>query len=120
MTASDLLMQFQADVLDVTGGPARGRPRPPASGAAYAAGLAVGFWPDLDALRANWRPTRTWTRDDAAAEREPATAAGARPSTVPSTGSDSTGGSDQPVRVRRTHRATEPSHGGSRADARPR
>jgi glycerol kinase len=43
-----------------------------ALGAAYAAGLAVGFWPDLDALRQNWKADRqwdpTWTadrRDDA-------------------------------------------------------
>ena len=30
-------------------------------GAAYAAGLAVGFWPDTDALRANWRRAAEWT-----------------------------------------------------------
>jgi glycerol kinase len=58
-TRNDLLMQLQADVL--------GRPvvRPTVSettalGAAYAAGLAVGLWSDLDELRANWRPDRTW------------------------------------------------------------
>ena len=34
-------------------------------GAAYAAGLAVGFWPDLDALRANWRADRRWEPADA-------------------------------------------------------
>ena len=38
-------------------------------GAAYAAGLAVGFWPDLDTLRANWRADRTWRPTMAAAER---------------------------------------------------
>jgi glycerol kinase len=59
MTASDLLMQFQADVLDVP------VVRPTVAettclGAAYAAGLAVGFWPDVEALRANWRADRTW------------------------------------------------------------
>jgi len=54
MTANDLLMQIQADVLD--------RPiiRPvvtetTALGAAYAAGLAVGVWPDLPTLEAQWR-----------------------------------------------------------------
>jgi glycerol kinase len=59
MTASDLLMAFQADVLDVP------VVRPTVAettclGAAYAAGLAVGFWPDLATLRENWRADRTW------------------------------------------------------------
>jgi len=69
MTASDLLMQFQADVLDVP----VVRPTVPETtclGAAYAAGLAVGFWPDLDALRANWRADRTWTPTLPADERD--------------------------------------------------
>ena len=59
MIANDLLMQFQADVL--------GRPvvAPPivettALGAAYAAGLAVGFWGGLDELRAMDRADRRW------------------------------------------------------------
>jgi glycerol kinase len=69
MTASELLMQFQADVLDVP------VVRPTVAettclGAAYAAGLAVGFWPDLDALRANWRVDRRWEPAMAAAERD--------------------------------------------------
>jgi len=69
MTASELLMQFQADVLDVP------VVRPTVAettclGAAYAAGLAVGFWPDLDALRAHWRPDRTWVPAMSAADRE--------------------------------------------------
>lgn len=60
MTANALLMQFQADVLgiDVV------RPRvaeTTALGAAYAAGLAVGYWADLDELRANWREDRRWS-----------------------------------------------------------
>jgi glycerol kinase len=59
MTASDLLMQFQSDVLDVP------VVRPTVAettclGAAYAAGLAVGFWPDVEALRDNWRADREW------------------------------------------------------------
>jgi glycerol kinase len=59
MTASEVLLQTQADVLDVP----VVRPEiteTTALGAAYAAGLAVGFWPDLDALRANWRAAATW------------------------------------------------------------
>jgi glycerol kinase len=59
MTASELLLQIQADVLDMP------VVRPTVTettclGAAYAAGLAVGFWPDLAALRANWREDRRW------------------------------------------------------------
>jgi glycerol kinase len=68
MVANDTLMQFQADVL--------GMPvvRPEviettALGAAYAAGLAVGFWADLDELRANWREDRRWAPAMDAAER---------------------------------------------------
>ncbi len=60
MTASALLMQFQADVLDVP----VVRPtvaETTALGAAYAAGLATGFWPDLDTLRAKWVADATWT-----------------------------------------------------------
>ncbi len=60
MTANGLLMQFQADVLDVP------VVRPVVAettclGAAYAAGLAVGFWPDIESLRANWRKSAEWT-----------------------------------------------------------
>ena len=59
MTANDLLMQFQADVLDVP----VSRPAVPETtclGAAYAAGLAVGFWPDLETLRSHWREDGAW------------------------------------------------------------
>jgi glycerol kinase len=59
MVANELLMQFQADILN--------RPvvRPvmretTALGAAYAAGLAVGYFADLDDLRSNWQADRTW------------------------------------------------------------
>jgi glycerol kinase len=59
MTRNDLLMQFLADVLQVP------VVRPMVAettclGAAYAAGLAVGFWPDTDALRANWQRDAQW------------------------------------------------------------
>jgi glycerol kinase len=59
MTGNDLLMQFQADILGI---PVI-RPvvaETTALGAAYAAGLAVGFWNDLDELRANWREGKRW------------------------------------------------------------
>ncbi len=59
MTANHLLMQFVADVLDV---PVE---RPLGSeavslGAAYAAGLAVGHWSDVEVLRANWHRAAAW------------------------------------------------------------
>ena len=59
MVANELLMQFQADILDK---PVI-RPRvseTTALGAAYAAGLATGVWEDLDALRTNWAEDRRW------------------------------------------------------------
>jgi glycerol kinase len=60
MIGNELLMQFQADILD------RAVVAPPiaettALGAAYAAGLAVGFWSGLDELRAMDRADRRWT-----------------------------------------------------------
>jgi glycerol kinase len=69
MTTNGLLMQFQADVL---GAPVV---RPAITettclGAAYAAGLAVGFWPDVESLRANWRKDAEWTPALAADDRE--------------------------------------------------
>ncbi|MFJ2664969.1 glycerol kinase GlpK [Nocardia fluminea] len=60
MTGNNLLMQFQADILDVP----VVRPvvrETTALGAAYAAGLAVGYWSDLEDLRANWIADQTWT-----------------------------------------------------------
>ena len=69
MTANGLLMQFLADVLAVP------VVRPTVAettclGAAYAAGLATGFWADTDTLRANWRRDAQWTPDLPAAEVE--------------------------------------------------
>jgi glycerol kinase len=69
MTANNLLMQFLADVLDVP----VVRPNVAETvslGAAYAAGLAVGFWPDTDALRANWHMAAQWLPDMEAERRE--------------------------------------------------
>ena len=70
MIRNGLLMQFQADILD--------RPvvasriaETSALGAAYAAGLAVGFWTDLDELRAMDRAAQRWEpRMDAAARAD--------------------------------------------------
>jgi glycerol kinase len=59
MTKNDLLMQFQADVL---GSPvvAPEVAEMTATGAAYAAGLATGFWAGLDELRVNYTITHRW------------------------------------------------------------
>ena len=73
MVANDLLMQFQADLLDVE----VVRPvvaETTALGAAYAAGLAEGFWSDLDDIDANWREGRRWVPGMPSAERERLTA----------------------------------------------
>lgn len=59
MTANNLLMQFQADVLDVPAIRSRVR-ETTALGAAYAAGLAIGFWSDFKDLASRWRPDQTW------------------------------------------------------------
>ena len=59
VTANELCMQIQADVLGVP----VSRPvvaETTALGAAYAAGLAVGFWTSTDELRANWHEARRW------------------------------------------------------------
>ncbi|HXN36828.1 MAG TPA: glycerol kinase GlpK [Solirubrobacteraceae bacterium] len=59
MTANELLMQFQADVLGVP----VVRPavtQTSALGAAFAAGLAVGFWSDQDELRERWSEDKRW------------------------------------------------------------
>ncbi|GJE64693.1 Glycerol kinase [Methylorubrum aminovorans] len=68
MTVNDLLMQFQADILD------RPTLRPKVSettalGAAYAAGLATGFWKTLEDLRDNWAVDKRWHPRIAAEER---------------------------------------------------
>lgn len=59
MVRNELLMQFQADILNVS----VIRPKvteTTALGAAYAAGLAVGYWQDLDSLRSNWAMDKKW------------------------------------------------------------
>jgi glycerol kinase len=69
MIENNLLMQFQADILN------REVVRPlvketTALGAAYAAGLAVGFYQSLEDLRARWRPDQVWKPHMDAARRE--------------------------------------------------
>ncbi|MEV6688344.1 glycerol kinase GlpK [Streptomyces sp. NPDC051130] len=69
MTSNNLLMQTLSDFLDAP------VVRPMVAettclGAAYAAGLAVGFWPDTDALRANWRRAAEWTPRMPAEQRD--------------------------------------------------
>jgi glycerol kinase len=69
MVFNELLMQFQADLLDV---PVI-RPKvaeTTALGAAYAAGLAVGFWKDFGELRANWGKDKEWKPGMDASVRE--------------------------------------------------
>ena len=70
-TVNDTLMQLQADVLGVP----VVRPvvaETTALGAAYAAGLAVGFWKDLDDMRANWRQDKRWEPRWTAEQRDTA------------------------------------------------
>ena len=69
MIANNLLMQFQADILGVP----VVRPvvaETTALGAAYAAGLATGFWSDMDDLRKNWQEDSRWTPSMDADESE--------------------------------------------------
>ncbi|MGI9159111.1 MAG: FGGY-family carbohydrate kinase, partial [Saprospiraceae bacterium] len=59
MVLNELLMQFQSDILDA---PVI-RPKmieTTALGAAYAAGLAVGYWSNLEDLKQNWGVDKTW------------------------------------------------------------
>lgn len=59
MVNNELLMQFQADLLNVP----VVRPRVAETtslGAAYAAGLALGYWKNFDELRANWQKENEW------------------------------------------------------------
>jgi glycerol kinase len=69
MVYNELLMQFQADVLDVP------VIRPTVAettslGAAYAAGLATGFWSEVEDLRANWGKDKEWQPQMDAQERD--------------------------------------------------
>ncbi|RKX78146.1 MAG: glycerol kinase [Spirochaetes bacterium] len=69
MTANELLMQFQADILDV---PVI-RPRVTETtslGAAYAAGLATGFWKGTEELREHWKIDKEWVPGMSVQKRE--------------------------------------------------
>jgi len=69
MVFNELLMQFQSDILDVP----VVRPKvaeTTALGAAYAAGLAVGFWKDYDELRTNWGIDKEWSPKMSSSQRE--------------------------------------------------
>ncbi|MEV8504663.1 glycerol kinase GlpK [Actinoplanes sp. NPDC051475] len=69
ITVNNLCMQIQADVLGV----AVSRPvvaETTALGAAYAAGLAVGFWKSTDELRENWNESQRWQPEWSAEQRE--------------------------------------------------
>ncbi|MBL1074984.1 glycerol kinase GlpK [Nocardia sp. 2] len=69
MVVNELLMQFQSDILDTT----VVRPvvtETTALGAAYAAGLAVGYWKSPEDIRANWAEDKRWNPTMADAERE--------------------------------------------------
>ena len=69
VTANELCMQIQADVLGVE----VSKPvvaETTALGAAYAAGLAVGFWKDPEDLRANWQEDKRWSPTISDEDRE--------------------------------------------------
>jgi glycerol kinase len=69
VTANELCMQIQADVLGVP----VSRPvvaETTALGAAYAAGLAVGFWKNTDELRTNWNESKRWSPEWSQEQRD--------------------------------------------------
>ncbi len=69
MVVNETLMQFQADILDAP----VVRPKvieTTALGAAYAAGLAVGYWASTEDITANWGVDRRWTPDMPGVERD--------------------------------------------------
>jgi glycerol kinase len=71
ITANELCMQIQADVLGIP----VSRPvvaETTALGATYAAGLAVGFWKDTDELRTNWNESKRWEPQWSAEQRDTA------------------------------------------------
>ena len=68
ITASELCMQLQADVMGIE----IVRPlitETTALGAAYAAGLAIGYWLSIDEVKANWRESKRWIPSNTAEER---------------------------------------------------
>lgn len=69
MTANALLMQFQADICDTTVVLPQVA-ETTALGAAYAAGIAVGFWSGLDDVSARWHEAQRWEPEMSEGERE--------------------------------------------------
>jgi glycerol kinase len=68
VTASELCMQLQADVMGIE----IVRPlitETTALGAAYAAGLAIGYWKSIDEVKANWRESKRWKPSKTVEER---------------------------------------------------
>jgi len=68
VTASEVCMQLQADIMGVE----IIRPQiteTTALGAAYAAGLAIGFWESIDEVKANWRESKRWKPSNSTQER---------------------------------------------------
>jgi glycerol kinase len=70
MVDNDLLMQFQADILNLPVVRPVTRAATTALGSVYAAGLAVGYFEDLNDLRANWAVDHTWNPVMEEAKRE--------------------------------------------------
>ena len=70
MVDNDLLMQFQADILNLPVVRPIARDATTALGSAYAAGLAVNYFKDLEDLRSNWAVDHTWKPNLAAEKRE--------------------------------------------------
>jgi glycerol kinase len=69
MTVNNLLMQFQADMLEVD------VVRPVINettclGAAFGAGLAIGFWKSMDELTKIWKEDRSWQPSMSSEKRE--------------------------------------------------
>jgi glycerol kinase len=70
MVEDELLMQFQADILNLPVVRPVTRDATTALGSAYASGLAVGYFTDLDDLRANWAVDHTWKPNLGEAKRQ--------------------------------------------------
>ena len=69
VTASELCMQLQADIMGIE----IVRPlitETTALGAAYAAGIAIGFWKSTDEVKANWRESKRWKASKTLQERK--------------------------------------------------
>ncbi|MDP9172369.1 MAG: glycerol kinase GlpK [Planctomycetota bacterium] len=69
MTVNSMLMQFQADILGIPVTRSKVR-ETTALGAAYAAGLATGFWANEEELRSHWQQDQTWKPAMSSADRE--------------------------------------------------